>query len=371
MPAPMSDPLPIAMAAVSVDGRCRERNPPDLAIFGPEHDRLVARFVDPAQGQALFARCVEEGTAEGTASLQSAAGPQVFRVSLWRQRGGDRIRILAAFAAAVPGGPAAAAVPLSPDHPSGPMPHAGGAGASLASVPAAAGDGPQLAAAGLAGPVEAIRGVAQRLRQSALRLGHAEVASGLSHILAASWRLRRLADELAGTDGAPRPGPAARRETEIDLAALLPRLVALAEPEAQALGADLDVHVPQEGVPLVVADDGRLWTLLDRLVRAVLFDLGGAAAAVTLRASSNGGCLVVIGPEAEATDESEAAVARAGQVRAGRGAGRVGDGPPADTGMSAELSAALLAACGATLERSAGGRGWVLGFAPERCLDRP
>jgi len=139
--------LPVAMAALSVDGRCRERNPSDLAIFGAESDRLVPRFLEADTGQAMLARSIDQGTAEGAALLVTTAGPRRFRVSLWRQRGGERIRVLAAFAAE----------------------DGGGADAALAGGPADI--DARLAVLGLRGPVEAIRGVVQRLRDRAGAMG--------------------------------------------------------------------------------------------------------------------------------------------------------------------------------------------------------
>ncbi|MEL6574583.1 MAG: hypothetical protein AAFQ81_01735, partial [Pseudomonadota bacterium] len=88
--------LPVALLAVTVNGRCRERSPADLALFGSDADGFLERFADRHLGQSLFARAVEDGTAEGWAVLLTAAGPIGCRVSLWRQRGGERIRVVAA-----------------------------------------------------------------------------------------------------------------------------------------------------------------------------------------------------------------------------------------------------------------------------------
>ena len=68
-----------------------------MAIFGEDATRLIDRFIQPAGGQTLLARAVSGGSAEGTAWLNTTAGQRRFRISLWRHRGGDRIRVLAAF----------------------------------------------------------------------------------------------------------------------------------------------------------------------------------------------------------------------------------------------------------------------------------
>ena len=80
--------MPVAMAALDVAGQIRERSPADMAIFGDGATRLIDRFIQPAGGQALLARAVNDGSAEGIAWLATGAGQQRFRISLWRQRGG-------------------------------------------------------------------------------------------------------------------------------------------------------------------------------------------------------------------------------------------------------------------------------------------
>src|SRR6056297_2308279 len=153
--------MALAIAAVSVDGRCRERSPADLALFGEARDRFVDRFETPEEGQSLLAAAIGAGTAETTARLRTQAGVSAHRVSLWRQRGGERIRLVAAFA-----GPAAEE-PASRRGPSAP--------------PAGAGDGALCRAlestlGGLIFRAEAARGAA----------GAAE-ARAAADILAGAW----------------------------------------------------------------------------------------------------------------------------------------------------------------------------------------
>ncbi|MEM7497526.1 MAG: hypothetical protein AAF371_05985 [Pseudomonadota bacterium] len=97
--------LPVALLAVTVNGRCRERSPVDLSLFGEGQDRFQDRFREPQEGQALFARAVADGTAEGPAELLTTCGPLLCRISLWRQRGGERLRLVAAIAPEARGAP--------------------------------------------------------------------------------------------------------------------------------------------------------------------------------------------------------------------------------------------------------------------------
>lgn len=103
--------LPTALAAVTVAGQCRERSPVDLALFGEAAERFVERFADPLAGEALLARALADGAAEGRAALITAARVGTFRVSLWRQRSGEKVRVVAAFAAGAGGGRRAPGLP--------------------------------------------------------------------------------------------------------------------------------------------------------------------------------------------------------------------------------------------------------------------
>lgn len=249
--------LPVAMAAVSVDGRCRERNPPDQAIFGPESDRLVPRFCDPSEGQALFARCTEAGTAEGTATLETVAGRQCFRISLWRQRGGERIRILAAFAAAEGEGPCAD--------------DARPAGVSSAHGVTSA---QEMIGRALRGPVESVIAVAGALRLAGSASegtsggGAGDIARAASLLLTAGWRLTRLCDDLSllGELRSPRLPV---RTAEVDVSRLIRRVQAVAASRVGSAGLDAAGFGASHPGPLVMTDEGALWTLLDQLATTV------------------------------------------------------------------------------------------------------
>ncbi|MEM1344533.1 MAG: hypothetical protein AAGI34_08125 [Pseudomonadota bacterium] len=233
--------LPLALAAVSVDGRCRERNPSDLAIFGTG-DRLVQRFTDPAEGQAMLARCAEVGTAEGVARLRTEAGAQTFRISLWRQRGGERIRILAAFAGMAE---RAEALPLP-----------GELGAY------------ELLARALRGPVEAVLAFAARLRGAPEDNGSSAAA-----LLIAGWRLSRLCDDFDLLAEMRRPR-LPLSTAEVDPARLMRRVCRLAEPLAERAGVELDAsgvsREMAEGVPAIMTDESALWALTETLLHTVL-----------------------------------------------------------------------------------------------------
>ena len=283
--------LPVAMAAVSVDGRCRERNPPDQAIFGPEGDRLVPRFCDPAEGQALFARCTEAGTAEGTATLETVAGRQCFRISLWRQRGGDRIRILAAFAAAEGG------APFCEDAPTGAV--------APTSGPASA---QEMISRALRGPVESVIAVAGALRaagsasEGASERSGGDIARAASLLLTAGWRLTRLCDDLSllGELRSPRLPV---RTAEVDVSRLVRRVQAVAASRAGSAGLDAAGPGASHPGPLVMTDEGALWTLLDRLAtRMPATTTGGDVALAPIwldDAAPGGGVSIVVGTSAE------------------------------------------------------------------------
>ncbi len=314
--------LPIAMAAISVDGRCRERNPADVAIFGAERDRLSARFVDAEAGQAMLARAVADGSAEATLRLATGAGERLFRVSLWRQRGGERIRVLGAFAAL--GEERAAGSPAAGEPADG----------ACAGCPErmAAGRAPLLAVRALRAPLRAAIGGAERLRDG-LRAPGAEVPAGAaratSDLLAAGWRLARLADALLqeAETGAPPP----RALGEVDPVRLLRRILSLLAPEIAARGVEIGEGglAFGRGGPLLLADESTLWTALEALL------LDSAA-----RAGSGGGLAVTMEPAqaGEGLAFEIAVSAEPGEGRAPPEPAATGPGgePPAPAGPTAE-----------------------------------
>lgn len=218
---------PVALATISVDGRCRERSPVDLALFGPKGERLIERFVEAGEGQVLFARATADGAAEGVAMLRTLANDAPFRVSLWRQRGGDKIRVLAAFSEIAP----------APD-PAPPEAH------HITNVPDP-----------MALTLDAVRALAERLH---LAEG-APNTRDTGDLLAAAWRLKALATGPRVTE-APR---------EVDLARLARRAVRLAA--AGQARDDTTVRFAEIGiVPLIIGEEAALWTMLDHLILAAL-----------------------------------------------------------------------------------------------------
>lgn len=327
---------PLAMAALDVAGQIRERSPGDMAIFGEGAAKLIERFVRRERGQALLARAVTDGSAEGIAWLVTGAGQQRFRVGLWRQRGGERIRILAAFSACEASPPEAGT----------------DVAARLREMLLTLGHD-------MRAPLAAVIGFAEKIRAGAGRLDAGEAVAHASDIVAAAWRLLRIAEDLdlAGSSGEARipalPG-------EVDLARLARRVVRLATPAAEAAGVTIDfAGLPGRGeAPLVLADERTLWSVLDALLENALRHAGpgaevrlgllapGAREGLVLEVADNGPGLE---PEALA------------RLLEGRGPGR---------GIA--RSRALARASGAELElESAPGEGLRarLAFPAARCLD--
>lgn len=260
--------MPIAMAALDVAGQIRERNPVDLAVFGEESVRLIDRFSDRAAGEHLLARAVADGCAEAVALLATQAGPRQLRVGLWRQRGGERIRVLAAFSGAA-------------------------APAGETGLPAAVRHALGRAGHDLRSPLEAIAGFATMIRGGK----DAGVAAHADDILAAAWRLMRVASDLeaAAASGAAVPPV---RPAEVDLARLGRRIARLAMPAARVAGVSLETGgLTSASGPLVLADEGALWSLVDMLLQGAI-RLGGTGARIVVALeSTEGGAALVIAVE--------------------------------------------------------------------------
>lgn len=277
----MESAMPVAMAALDVAGQIRERSPADVAIFGDGAARLLDRFVKPESGQSLLALAVTEGAAEATAWLVTGAGRQRFRVSLWRQRGGQRIRILAAFAA----------IEIS----------AGNAAAGLATPER---DVLIRLAHDMRSPVAAVIGLAEQIRAGPEGANPAFTGSIASDIVSAAWRLMRLADDLdaAGISGGMLPSI---RVAEVDIARLTRRILRLSDPVARAAGVSVDVvGLPERGRgPLVLGDEGALWSVIDHLLQNALRHAGrGAQVKIALLSPGEGLVLEIAddGPGVEA-----------------------------------------------------------------------
>ena len=264
--------MPVAMAALDVAGQIRERSPADIAIFGDGATRLIERFVQPEGGQALLARAVSDGSAEGTAWLITAAGQRRFRISLWRNRGGERIRVLAAFSIIeAPGAEVAAGLPEFAREALIRMGH------------------------DMRSPLAAVVGFAEMIRADPDRLKPAEAAGHASDIVAAAWRLMRIADDLeaAGASGAALPD---LRLAEVDIARLTRRIARLAAPAARAAGVVINGKgLPERGRgPLVLGDESTLWSVIDNLLQNAVRHAGrGAVVSIAVRTPGPGQGLVL------------------------------------------------------------------------------
>jgi signal transduction histidine kinase len=310
----------------------------------------VPRFADREAGQALLAEAIASGAAETVATLVTGAGEGRFRVSLWRQRGGERIRLLAAFAS----------VQVRAEAPA----HPGAAGED-GEVPEGHLAGVGFVARALRGPLGAAMGLAERLRGRAAALSPEELTRTASDILAAGWRMTRLLDDLllTGPEGAAAPP---RSLGEVDAARLVRRLLRLAEPGLAAGGVRLaEAEVPAPGAgPLLLADESALWTAFEGLIA----EAGRRAAA---------GGEVLIGLDWP-TDTGGLAIAFAARPPLAAEACRssVAAEPaglwPSGAGPDGSLGARLVAANGGTLETGPGSEGWHVArvvFPASRLLD--
>ncbi|HUF85859.1 MAG TPA: HAMP domain-containing sensor histidine kinase [Thermohalobaculum sp.] len=328
--------MPVAMAALDVAGQIRERSPADTAIFGEDAARLTERFVQRDRGQALLARAVTDGSAEGIAWLITGAGQQRFRISLWRQRGGERVRILVAFSACE------TAEPVT------------GRG-----LPEDVREALLRLCHDMRSPLAAVIGFAEMIRAGTGRSKPGEAAVHASDIVAAAWRLMRIAEDLE-TAGSTGEASIPVAPGEVDIARLARRVVRLATPAAAAAQVSIDPGgLPGRGEsPLVLGDERTLWSVLDSLLENAVHH-AGPGAEVRLGLSAPGarqGLVLEIadnGPGLEAD-----ALAR---LLEGHGPGR-----------GIVLSRALARANGAELEfESAPGQGLTarLAFPAARCLD--
>lgn len=335
--------LPLAMAALDVAGQMRERSPTDLAVFGAGSARLTERFLEPATGQQLLARVVAEGSAEAAAWLQTAAGPRRFRVALWRARGGERIRILAAFAA-IAEGAAPAADTLDAD------------------IPDMAREAVLRLGRELRTPIEAVMGFSELLRADPAGLTPEQVSAHASDVLAAAWRMMRLTSDLlaAAVPGGVQPP---LHVAEVDIARLARRIAGLAAPAARSAGVTIRTGgLPEPGHgPLLLGDESTLWSALDALLQNALRHCGRGATVVLGLVPGAGG------PVLEISDDGPG-------IAADRLAGLLA--APAEVGgvprNGLAVCRALARANGAELELESGPERGLTArvvFPAARCLD--
>lgn len=216
----------------------------------------------------------QTGAAEATAALLTQAGPQRFRVSLWRQRGGERIRILAVCA---------------------PFPPAVEPGDTSAGGP----------------PTGVLLRLAQSLRMpvravlaSAARLGLEPAVR--ADLVAAGWRLARVGDDLLRAIAAPEaPAPVL---AEIDPCRLWRRLHRLMAPELAAVGVEIapSPAIGPGGDRGLLADDSVVWSALETMLREA-GTWAGRGGRVRLRAEGqpDGGLALAIEAERRGSEAEE------------------------------------------------------------------
>lgn len=297
--------------------------------------------------------------------MRTAAGPQRFRIALWRQRKGERIRIVGAFAT----------LSTSDTEPAEMV------GAQLA-APArdSATRHAVLVATALRPSLAALLHKAERLRADAPHgaaqgmgaetgdpaaanlLGN--VRSHASDILATGWRLMRLADELlvAAGSGASEPTCTLSETEPVQLLRRIARLnhERLAERGAELrLGTALDsragVEAPRLGALRIVIDESRLWSAVEGVLWCLAEGIdGGARLTLDLAGTAEDGIAVLV--------RSERAAAPAGcQLDPG-----IGGGPWLTLGDCARL----LRSTGAAMETigEAGSMTVRMRIPPARCL---
>jgi len=135
----------------------------------------------------------------------------------------------------------------------------------------------------LRAPLTAVIGFAERIRSGAAMLKPTETIAHSADIVAAAWRLVRLAEDLetAGTSGDTSPD---LRMGEVDIARR-------AAPAAEAAGVTFNGHgLPERGkAPLVIADESALWSVIDSLLQNAVRHAGrGAAVAITFGKPDHG-----------------------------------------------------------------------------------
>ena len=155
-------------------------------------------------------------------------------------------------------------------------------------------------------PLAAAMGFAELIRANPDRLKPAEAAGHAADIVAAAWRLMRIADDLLAVGNTGEILPALRL-AEVDIARLARRVVRLTVPAARVAGVAIDCRsLPERGrAPLVLGDESTLWSVIDNLLQNAVGHAGrGAAVAIALTSSEKGLVLEIAdnGPGLEADE---------------------------------------------------------------------
>ncbi|MEO0427632.1 MAG: hypothetical protein AAF160_09315 [Pseudomonadota bacterium] len=355
--------LPVALLAVTVNGRCRERSPADLALFGPDGERFVERFEDRTVGQALFARAVDHGTADGQAVLLTAAGGLRCRVSLWRQRGGERIRVVAAIA---------------PETPEGGMGGDGGAGGGSSDGSGAARGRADLPAASeqasgpawgryppllsrSAGAVMDVLGALRGRASAAERLVLEDALAGLWRLMGLSGEMARRAALVAELPEGATPASmslpgAGAMPSEVDLDRLVARLVRLATGTARRADVGLERAAAEEAPLWVVADAAALWSAVEMALEGAIDTVAeGGSVTVRIEQGARGGvCLRLIARAALPSALASGAASEDAGAGSGQASPRKEEVGPSVVAGSWARVAAYAATAGARLEVTLG-----------------
>ncbi|MEM6972397.1 MAG: hypothetical protein AAF577_06295 [Pseudomonadota bacterium] len=284
----------LCLTAVTVAGQCRERSPVDKTVFGTRGDRFDDRFDDPAAARLLLAQAVAEGAAMAEMVVMAGAVGLPAQVALWRQRGGDRIRIVAAFALmpeALGGRDRSSPEDSAEDNSgngseNGPW-HGSETTSEIrpedgASAPLGSDGGAGAREPGAAAPMDAaIAGYARQLRRTVdAALG--QMAAGASgeggavgpDMAPPLWRVSSLASAIA-RHLPGRPAGAGAVLAETDLALIVRRVMALHAASAAGHGVRLaPPPVRTTGQYAVMVDQQALWGALEALIDLARVRLG-------------------------------------------------------------------------------------------------
>lgn len=269
-----------AIAVFAPDGRLSSRNSVDRTLFGngASAAELSGRFEDSAGVETFLARLRETGTASGILACRTDKETRPMQVGAVLLPGGPA-------EAASQGPPAGAVLTFAPPEPAPPEP----------APPPGAGD-PGIAPDRLArlghelrSPLNAVLGFAELIRQGAgdgAGSLPARTAGHAADIVSAAWRLLGLADDLVAM-GETRGGAQFLRMGEADLGRIARRLIRLAAPAANAAGVRIDDRglPPPGAVPVVLGDEGALWSVVDNLLQNAIRHAGSD---VTVRLADPG-----------------------------------------------------------------------------------
>ncbi len=341
-----------AIAIFDRGDRIVSRNEADATLFGAggHGDILLHRFHDPREAQALLDEL--RGGRGASACLRC------------RTAGGERLLHIGALPVPFPAPETAGenavfcfhdAGPQKPDVPSIPVDRLARLGHELRS------------------PLNAVLGFAEMIRHPAgdPAMQGARAADYAGDIVSAAWRLLRLADDLVAL-GELGTSTQMLRMGEVDLGRIVRRLVRLARPAADSAGVRIDDSgvLPKGAGPVMLGDEGALWSAIDNLLQNAI-RYGGEAGCVTIAFREPGpgdGVLIEVADDGAGLTPEELAHALSPY---GRPAGlQPGNRRPGGLGLP--IARDLIEAHDGRLEiRTAPGQGFraFVSFPVSRCLE--